>query len=221
MAPIQLYGMQLSAPCRLVQMTADVVGVEFDFKTVDLMAGEHMKPEYLAINPQHNLPAIVDGELKLNESRAIAAYLVNMYGGDKKETLLPSDPKIRAIVDQRMYFDMGTFYKAFGDCVYPVLFGTGEVTDKERERLAEVLGWVNCMVKEDKFIAGTDHMTLADISNLATCSTLHAAGLLDGDKFPNIVTWFNKMKNLIPNYEKMDGEGAAMFGGFYKSKVVA
>ena len=48
--------------------------------------------------------------------------------------------------------------------------------DKEKSRLAEVLGWLNCMVKDDKFIADTDHMTLADVVNLATCSTLHAAG---------------------------------------------
>ena len=47
------------------------------------------------------------------------------YGGDKKEQLLPSDAKTRAVVDQRMYFDMGTFYKAVGDCVYPIMFGSG------------------------------------------------------------------------------------------------
>ena len=59
-------------------MTADVVGVEYIFKTVDLMGGENMKPDFLAINPMHNIPAMVDGDFKLNESRAIAAYLVNM-----------------------------------------------------------------------------------------------------------------------------------------------
>merc|ERR1719397_607978 len=60
---------------------------------------------------------MVDGDFKLNESRAIAAYLVNMYGGDKKEQLLPSDAKTRAVVDQRMYFDMGTFYSCWRLCL--------------------------------------------------------------------------------------------------------
>ena len=60
---------------------------------------------------------MVDGEIVLTESRAAAAYLVNKYGKDKKEKLYPSDTDTRAKVDQRMFFDMGTFYKAFGDCV--------------------------------------------------------------------------------------------------------
>jgi glutathione S-transferase len=66
----------------MLQMTAEVLGVEYNFKPVDIMAGENKSPEYLAINPMHNIPAMVDGDFKMNESRAIAAYLVNKYGKD-------------------------------------------------------------------------------------------------------------------------------------------
>ena len=40
---------------------------------------------------------------------------MNAHGKDNK--LYPTDPKARAIVDQRMYFDMGNFYDKFGQCV--------------------------------------------------------------------------------------------------------
>ena len=56
-----------------------------------------------------------DGEFRLNESRVIATYLVGKYGKDDK--LYPKDIRQRALVDQRLYFDMGVFYKAFGDIV--------------------------------------------------------------------------------------------------------
>ena len=105
----QIYGMQLSAPCRIVEMTAEVLGLEYDFKVVDLMAGEHMKPEFLAMNPMHNIPTIKDGDFVMNESRAAAAYLVNKYAKD--DNLYPKDAEVRARVDQRLYFDMGVFYK--------------------------------------------------------------------------------------------------------------
>ena len=109
MAPIDIYGINISAPCRIVYMTAECLGLKYNSKTVDLMAGEQMKPEYLAINPQHTVPTMVDGSLVLNESRPIAGYLVNKYGKDDK--LYPKDPVARAKVDQRLYFDMGTFYQ--------------------------------------------------------------------------------------------------------------
>lgn len=40
-------------------------------------------------------------------------YLVNQYG--KNDSLYPKDPKARAMVDQRLYYDMGTMYPAFSD----------------------------------------------------------------------------------------------------------
>ena len=56
-----------------------------------------------------------DDGLYLNESRGIATYLAAKYGKDDK--LYPKDVRTRAIVDARLFFDMGVFYKAFGDCV--------------------------------------------------------------------------------------------------------
>ena len=67
------------------------------------------------LNPQHAIPVLVDGDFVISESRAAAAYLVTTYGWEGC-TFYPSDPKLRAIIDQRLYFDMGTFYKALFDC---------------------------------------------------------------------------------------------------------
>lgn len=117
--PIDLYYTEASAPCRSVIMTAKMVGVELNLKKMDLMAGEQMKPEFVKINPQHNVPTIDDEGFYLNESRAICSYLVNKYGKD--DTLYPKDANARALVDQRLYFDMGVFYYRFGQ-VYVTLY---------------------------------------------------------------------------------------------------
>ena len=73
----------------------------------------------LQINPQQLVPCLVDGDFVMNESRAIVAYLVNAFGSQHQE-LYPTDPKIRARIDQRMYFEIGTFYPAFADCCVSV-----------------------------------------------------------------------------------------------------
>lgn len=47
---IDFYYVPGSAPCRSVQMTAKAVGVELNLKLTDLMAGEHLKPEFIKVN---------------------------------------------------------------------------------------------------------------------------------------------------------------------------
>ncbi len=70
-------------------------------------------------------------------------------------------------------------------------------------------------------MAGTDHVTLADLSLLTTYSTFAAAGLVDLSPYPELTTWFDKVKKEIPNYEKVNGVGAAKIGVFYKEKAAA
>ena len=60
----------------------------------------------------------MDGALTLNESHAIVTYLANAYA--PKTSIYPTDPKIRAKVDQMMYFDTNIFYKTFGEIVVSI-----------------------------------------------------------------------------------------------------
>jgi hypothetical protein len=57
---------------------------------------------------------------------------------------------------------------------------------------------------------------------LSTVSTIVASEAFDLSKFqPELNDWVEKCKAHVPNYEKADGEGAAAFGGWYKSQVAA
>ena len=64
---MDFYYMSLSAPCRGPMLTAKALGLDLNLKKLDLFAGEQMKPEFIAINPQHCVPTLVDGEIKLWE----------------------------------------------------------------------------------------------------------------------------------------------------------
>lgn len=93
-------------------MLAKALGVELNLKKLDLQAKEHLTPEFLKLNPQHTIPTLVDNNFSIWESRAILGYLVEKYG--KNDSLYPKDPQQRAVVNQRLYFDMGTFYHRLG-----------------------------------------------------------------------------------------------------------
>src|SRR5215470_15115452 len=69
------------APTRSIRVrwTLQELGVEFESVIVNMIAGEHRKPEFLKINPAGKLPVLVDGDLLLTESVAIVLYLADKY----------------------------------------------------------------------------------------------------------------------------------------------
>lgn len=86
------------------------LGLEVEVKIVNLAAGEQNSPEFLKLNPFHQVPVLVDGDFVLTESRAILGYLINKFvPGD---VLYPADPKERAVVDQILYYDATVLFES-------------------------------------------------------------------------------------------------------------
>ena len=84
-----------------VRWTLQELGVDFDAVPVNLVAGEHRRPEFLKLNPAGKVPVLVDGNLVLTESVAIVKYLAEKYPGPG---LLPTSPQGRAEVDRWLLF---------------------------------------------------------------------------------------------------------------------
>src|SRR5688572_10627624 len=55
------------------------IGIEYELRFVDLMAGGHKAPELVAMNPMGKLPILVDGDVVVTESAAIGLYLADRY----------------------------------------------------------------------------------------------------------------------------------------------
>ena len=67
------------------------------------------------MNPLGQIPTLKKGKLVLSESAAIATYVANAY--DETGELYPRAPKVRAKVEQAVYFNEGVFFAAFGNTV--------------------------------------------------------------------------------------------------------
>merc|ERR1719452_139190 len=158
MPTLELHGFSVSAPSRAVHMALDLLDLEYNFINVNILEGESRTPEYLSLNPQHTVPVLVDGNLAITESRAALTYLVSQH---KPSQLYPACAKKRSQIDQRLYFNIGTFYKRMGDCVFPVCFGkTNSIDDDKKEALKEALMWFNQMT--------TGGYVLGNSKNIAT-----------------------------------------------------
>ena len=84
-----------------VRWTLQELGVPFNAVTVNLLAGDHRKPEFLQLNPAGKIPVLVDGDTVLTESVAIALYLAEKY---PDRNLLPTDLRERAELDRWLLF---------------------------------------------------------------------------------------------------------------------
>lgn len=196
---IDLYQMSASAPCRTVHMTARQIGVKLNLIPLDLMKGEHLKPEFVALNPQHQIPTINDDGFILWESRAIQAYLVNKYAPDS--SLYPKDPKKRAVVDRALYFDIGGIYKAMAAFVYPQLF-EGKSADAEKDKeLQKQLGILEAILEKTKYVAGSE-LTIADLSIFSELTFIEIIDY-DFSSFPKIIEWMSLLKEL-PYHEEIN-----------------
>ena len=64
-----------------VQLALEAKGLSYDRKVLSFSAGDTRKPEFVALNPRHRVPTIVDGDFVLYESNAIVEYLDEAYAG--------------------------------------------------------------------------------------------------------------------------------------------
>ncbi|KAI1287082.1 Glutathione S-transferase 1 [Halotydeus destructor] len=198
---LDFYYIALSPPCRAVLMVARELSIELNLIVVNLMAGEHNKPEFRKLNPQGTVPLLVDGDLILPESRAIMAYLVNQYSPG--HSLYPSDPKTRAMVDRFLYFDSERIVSAEREVHRPLVWkGQERPTEEALTALRETLALLDQFLNGKKYLVGSSK-TLADISIHAM---LGMAALADFDfsEFPSVKLWQDNLASEMPYNEEIN-----------------
>lgn len=70
-----MYHHPYSQHCRRVVALLEEAGLDYELRRVAMEENEHLSPAYLKINPNHQVPTLQDGDLKMFESNAILRYL--------------------------------------------------------------------------------------------------------------------------------------------------
>lgn len=194
-------------------MTAAALDIKLNLKPLNLMEKEHLTPEFLKINPTHTIPTLVDNDFTIWESRAICVYLVEKYG-KYDDSLLPKDPKTRAIINQRFYFDMGTLFKHFADHYFADFYG--KPRDPESlKKFEDALDALDGFLDKTGFVAGTQAMSLADLVVFSSVSTFEIFNV-DFTAYPRVKKWLQSMKETAPGRD-LNNEGIEMFKQMFKS----
>lgn len=153
--------------------------VPYELRVLSFAAGDTRKPEFVALNPRHHVPTIVDDGFVLWESTAILEYLDERFPAGAR--LYPGDAKARARI-RRLVQEAGEYVG--GECIDPITeeyFYRGEAAPdkdrvaKARERLREELAYFTRELRGE-YLAG-DAPTAADFvlyPYLAYCKRITA-----------------------------------------------
>lgn len=184
-----------------VSIMLEETGLAYEPHLVDFASEQQKSPEFVALNPNGKIPAILDPDgpggqpLALFESGAILLYLAEKTG-----KFLPHDPVARLQAIQWVMFQMGGVGPMFGQLGFFVKFAGKEYEDKRpRDRyVAEAKRLLGVM---DAALAGRDWFlgdayTIADIAMLGWVRALvdfYGAGELVGfEAFGNVRAWLDR-----------------------------
>uniref|UniRef100_A0A182PZS0 glutathione transferase n=1 Tax=Anopheles farauti TaxID=69004 RepID=A0A182PZS0_9DIPT len=197
---MELYSDIISPPCQNVLLVAKKLGINLNVKHSDIH-GESDIAALTKLNPQHTIPTLVDDGHVIWESYAIAIYLVEKYGKD--DSLYPKDSKVRSVVNQRLFFDIGTLYKNILANI-DAKIAAGEASADLQDKLEKALDLTEKFVNERSF-AAADHLTLADIFLLGSITTLEWLQY-DLERYPAIRGWMAKVSAEFPDYSEFHKE---------------
>jgi GST-like protein len=194
---LQLYSLPTPNGVK-VSIMLEEVGLPYEPRRVDFEKNEQTSPEFLSLNPNGKIPAIIDPDgpggqpLGLFESGAILQYLAEKTG-----KLLPKDAARRYETIQWLHFQMGGIGPMFGQVGYFNKFAGREIEDKrplrryvdEAKRLLAVM---ERRLEGRDWIMGEEY-TIADISLLGWVRNLigfyEARDLVAFDALKSVPAW--------------------------------
>ena len=219
-SPPVLYGMHISAGCRLALWSANVSQVPFSWQEINLMKGEHKTPEFIRMTQgRHCIPALShtlsdDTTLEMTESRAIARYLCSI-GNGAVATAFPDAPHLTAQLHELMDYDATCLYKRVGAVAYSRMgFSSTPPEDKDFEALRKSLSYIEARLSDTGFLVGGT-LSVADLSLANTLSMFAVVPEIDmTQEFPATNKWLVHLTSL-GNYAEI----VAPFDQFAASKI--
>lgn len=167
--------------------------LEWELEPIDILAGDQLTPEFLALNPNNKTPVIVDDEgpdgpgFVLWETGAILLYLAEKTG-----KFLPVDPVKRAICWQWLMFQVSGIGPMFGQAAHFVHYAKDRHEyaiarySREVDRLMMVL---DQRLSKVEWLAGDEY----SIADMATLPFLRRQLVENAEQYPNVKRWGEAM----------------------------
>jgi GSH-dependent disulfide-bond oxidoreductase len=176
-----------------IAIALEEMGLAYTVKPVNILRGEQMAPEFLAISPNNRIPAIVDHDGPGGAAHAVfESGAILLYLAGKTEKFWPADPIERSNMTQWLFFQCANVGPMFGQCGH----FRGYAPEKIDYGIARYCGeTLRLYALMDKVLAGreflaSDDYGLADMATYPWCAPiireLHG---IDVAEFPAVARW--------------------------------
>jgi glutathione S-transferase len=157
------------------------IGAPYECVRMSLQNGDQRKPDYLKINPNGTVPALVDGEVRLFESAAICQYLADKF--PDKRLAPPVGTPARGYYYQWIHFAMSAIEPPLltiflHTVMKPEAERIPQLVGPAREQLRAALGVLEQALSGRTFLLG-DEFTTADVMVASTLAWAQMLGLMD------------------------------------------
>jgi glutathione S-transferase len=202
---IKLYGHELSGNTYKVRLFLELLQLDYEWIEVDLMKGEHKKPDYLALNPFGQVPVLVDETTILADAQAILVYLARQYG---EEQWLPTEPLPLAQVVRWLSITAGEIRQGPESArLYHVFKTTSINIERAQQKADYILAQLNQHLSDRQWLE-FERPTIADVAAFPYVA-LARDGQVNLDAYPNVLAWVDRVKQL-PGFIGMTGISATV-----------
>lgn len=192
MSKLTLYRHALSGHSHRAQLMLSLLGLDATLVDVDLAAGEHKQPAFLAKNRFGQVPVLEDGDVVIADSNAILVYLAQRY--DASHSWLPVDPV--AAADVQRFLSIAAGQVASGPAAARLVNVFGAALDHQRAIAVahNVLRVLECHLDGREWLVGNSP-TIADVANYAYIAHAPEGDVSLGD-YPNVRAWLCRVAEL-------------------------
>lgn len=188
-----LFGDRRSGNCLKIVYAADWLGLGYRFVDVDIMTGESRTPDFLAVNPAGQVPAVLfDDGSSLAQSNAVLLYLA------ENTALLPQAPFLRAKVNEWLFWEQYSHEPYVAVCRFQMLY-QGKSADQREvwrvERGEQALDHMESQLTGRSFLVG-EALSVADIALLAY-TRLAGEGGFNLSSRPNLTAWIARCETAL------------------------
>jgi glutathione S-transferase len=189
---LKLYHNSISPNSRRVWITLLEKGLEFELVELRLN-GEQFKPEFLAINPFHHIPVLVDDGFRVVESLAMLDYIEAKH---PTPGMLPKDAKDLAIVRMVELITINELFPSVTP-LFPVILGLPgadpEKVEQAKQKASVVLKFFESLLDDRPFF-GSENITLAEPVAGTIVPWLAQAGVSLKD-YPKLSSWCDRLQS--------------------------